>query len=80
MIWGVLLGLVAYYLVFIVIFNLVRTSFIVGCLEGVGVFLFQKYTILLAGCVLSLIVLSAFDYDLRLYLGLLACWDVRCHG
>ena len=70
----------AYYLFFILIFNLVCTSFMVGCLEGVCVLLFQKYAILLAACVLSLIVLSEFDYDLRLYLGLLACWDVRCYG
>ena len=56
------------------------TSFTVGCLEGVCVLLFQRYAIVLAACVLSLIVLSEFDYDLCLYLGLLACWDVRCYG
>ena len=60
--------------------HLVCTFFTVGCLEGVCVFLFQRYAIVLAACVLSLIVLSEFDYDLRLYLGLLACWDVRCYG
>ena len=60
--------------------NLVCTSFTVGCLEGVCVLLFQRCAIVLAACVLSLIVLSEFDYDLCLYLGLLACWDVRCYG
>ena len=58
---------------------LVCTSFTVGCLEGVCVLLFQRYALVLAACVLSLIVLSEFDYDLCLYLGLLACWDVRCY-
>ena len=43
-------------------------------------FLFQRYAIVLAACVLSLIVLSEFDFDLCLYLGLPACWDVRCYG
>ena len=52
----------------------------VGCLEGVCVLLFHKYAIVLAARVISLIVLSEFDYDLRLYLGLRACWDVRCYG
>ena len=42
--------------------------------------LFQRYALVLAACVLSLIVLSEFGYDLRLYLGLLACCDARCYG
>ena len=61
-------------------FNLVCTSCTVGCLEGVCVLSFQRYAIVLAACVLSLIVLSEFDYGLCLYLGLLACLDVPCCG